>query len=317
MRIKKEPVDFIVIEQTNVQPSSGPIYLYQVTKKDLTTNEMVRRIANDSGVSVRSIRFAGMKDRRAITTQHISSETKLKTSDPLITLELLGMIPEHVHLGALTQNSFEINVYDAPKPIKHAFINYYGDQRFSKQNVERGLLLIKKDFDELAKELSEEFAGVKKALQTKPQSPIDAIRKAPHNILLMYVHSVQSYLFNSVVSAYIQQEYDNVVLVPYAEGELAFPKHTQDMDVPIIGAVQDLGIFESLYQEELDKLRITQQDFLIRAIPPLTMEGTTRSLLCDVREYNLSDNVVKLTLGPGSYATVCLSAIFGVQPLLE
>ncbi|HZU85665.1 MAG TPA: tRNA pseudouridine(13) synthase TruD [Polyangiaceae bacterium] len=72
-RIKQTPEDFVVEEIAAYAPSgAGEHVLVRFTKRDMTTLDAVRAIAEACGCDPREAGFAGMKDRRAVTTQTMS-----------------------------------------------------------------------------------------------------------------------------------------------------------------------------------------------------------------------------------------------------
>jgi tRNA pseudouridine13 synthase len=72
-RIKTTPEDFVVEEIPAYDPSGEGDHLYvRFTKRGLTTDEAVARIARGAGVPIRDVGIAGMKDKVAVTTQTIS-----------------------------------------------------------------------------------------------------------------------------------------------------------------------------------------------------------------------------------------------------
>lgn len=130
----------------------------------------------------------------------------------------------------------------------------------------------------------------------------------------IYIHAVQSYLFNEVVSTFIQEQCDTYTTYAYSEGTFRFPSELENEIVPVIGAVSELGKWEMYYQRLLEELEITQHDFIIRQLPHLSAEGTTRSLLSDVRELSYEKTeqgyVVEMFLGKSCYATIALKGLF-------
>jgi tRNA pseudouridine13 synthase len=74
-RLKERPEDFVVEEIPAYEPSGNGTHVYvRVTKTDRTTLDVVRELARALGCDPRAAGFAGMKDRRAVTTQTISLE---------------------------------------------------------------------------------------------------------------------------------------------------------------------------------------------------------------------------------------------------
>ncbi len=72
-RIKDAPEDFVVEEIPLYEPQGTGDHLYvRFTKRDLTTEQVVRSFADAVGVQARDIGVAGLKDKVAVTTQTIS-----------------------------------------------------------------------------------------------------------------------------------------------------------------------------------------------------------------------------------------------------
>jgi tRNA pseudouridine13 synthase len=71
--IKTTPEDFVVEEIPAYEPCGEGDHLYVLfTKRGLTTDEAAGRMARATGVPMRDVGIAGMKDKVAVTTQTIS-----------------------------------------------------------------------------------------------------------------------------------------------------------------------------------------------------------------------------------------------------
>ena len=165
-RIKVQPQDFVVEEIPAYAPSgTGEHVFVRFTKTDRTTLDAVRSIARALGCDAREAGFAGMKDRRAVTTQTLS----LHAPRGIPPAELAGRARElavdgivvhdaapHGHKmkpGHLAGNRFTIVVRDVPRARVEAASsalaristegvpNAFGAQRFGRggDNVARAL----------------------------------------------------------------------------------------------------------------------------------------------------------------------------------
>jgi tRNA pseudouridine13 synthase len=158
-RVGTEPEDFRVDEIPLYDFSGEGAHTYvHVRKRDWTTRDMIRSLADAAGVSDRDVGSAGMKDRWAVTSQWLSfPET---ASDPATWkleegLEVLE-VTRHgnkLRTGHLRANRFSIRLQDCEADaFEHAqaiveaineegLPNYFGPQRFgnSGMNVERAL----------------------------------------------------------------------------------------------------------------------------------------------------------------------------------
>jgi tRNA pseudouridine13 synthase len=160
--IRKTPEDFLVEEIPAFEPSGEGEHLYvRITKTDLTTNEAVKRVCAALGVDERGAGYAGMKDRRAVTTQTISVPfPRGRSPDEALGLAVDGMTiaaaTRHGHKlkpGHLKGNRFAIVLRDLSQDDLAGVIerleeagrlgvpNAFGSQRFGKDgdNPERAL----------------------------------------------------------------------------------------------------------------------------------------------------------------------------------
>lgn len=72
-RIKERPEDFLVEEQPLYEPCGEGEHLYLfVEKTGMTTDDLVRHVARKCRVGRRDVGYAGLKDKHAITRQHLS-----------------------------------------------------------------------------------------------------------------------------------------------------------------------------------------------------------------------------------------------------
>lgn len=149
--IRKNPEDFAVDEVPAYVPSGRGDHLFvRFEKTDLTTREAVRRLAATLGADVRKASWAGLKDRRAVTTQWASFEGITPAAAPpglqadgVRVLE--SALHEHkLRTGHLRANRFRIHVRDVPSErmadVLEAVValqrtgvpNYYEAQRFGR-----------------------------------------------------------------------------------------------------------------------------------------------------------------------------------------
>jgi tRNA pseudouridine13 synthase len=155
--IKAAPEDFVVEEIPAYEPSGAGQHVFvRFTKRDLTTDAALRAIARAAGVDPRAAGVAGMKDKRAVTTQTVSFEPARGGSadelcERLRALELDGITihdaKRHEHklkTGHLRGNRFAVRVRDVAPDEARAIVarlseaartgvpNAFGEQRFGK-----------------------------------------------------------------------------------------------------------------------------------------------------------------------------------------
>ena len=162
-RIREEIADFVVDEVRDEPPEGTGDHLWlRIEKADWTTQRVVGHYREALGLDGEAIGHAGLKDRRAITTQWISlpaaCEPRLAEVPPMPGVRVLEQAhhPTKIQEGELRGNRFRIRVRGAEggAPAAEAIMralaaqgvpNYYGPQRFGAggDNAERGLALLR------------------------------------------------------------------------------------------------------------------------------------------------------------------------------
>jgi tRNA pseudouridine13 synthase len=306
-QIKQIPEDFKVTELIDYTLNKeGKYYIFLLTKKEHTTIGAINTITQRLSINKKEINYAGLKDRNAVTVQYISilNRKNLKESYNFdnITLELKGFRDERLYPGCLSANLFNIvvrNIDYGPKKITR-MINYFGEQRFSENNEEIGKAIIKKDFKKAMKLISESNTLPYDENET---DIISNIRMLDKRLLMLYLQSYQSWLWNRCVEEYVK-------------------KNKEEIDIPLIGFGSDK---DKTTETIMKKEGITPRDFIIRQMPELSIEGGKRAAFVDITGLEISkledDDLnpgkkkchLSFSLPKGSYATECIKQMFSDQ----
>jgi tRNA pseudouridine13 synthase len=198
--IRHQLDDFRVEERPLYLPCGQGEHLYaRITKRGLSTPEMVAHLASMLGVKARSIGVAGLKDARAVTTQMVSVQgvqpdaiARLPIDGRILAVEVLGRHRNRLRTGHHAGNRFNLvvrNVNDhaavsvpviVEELLRRGVPNYFGPQRQGRGglNYEKGSVLLH-----------------------------DARRRArmPRQQRLWFLHAYQSFLFNRVLAARIDR----------------------------------------------------------------------------------------------------------------
>ena len=154
-RIKERPEDFVVEEIPAYPPSGAGEHLFvRFTKTDLTTLDAVRAIARALSCDPRAAGFAGMKDRRGVTTQTMSVQAPRGVSVHDLAARARELSVERITVheasphgnklkpGHLTGNRFAITIRGIPvdrvedvtrslaRMAQDGLPNAFGTQRF-------------------------------------------------------------------------------------------------------------------------------------------------------------------------------------------
>lgn len=257
---------------------------------------------------------------------------KLRLKD--IVLSPLGYSPERIELGDLWGNRFTLKVYsdNPPKDVKRV-PNYFGVQRFGDVRPITHLVgkeIILGDFESavkmyIAKVFPAESAEAQEArtrisqdwdykealkyfplglsfertliahLAEHPNDYVNAMRKLPKFLKLMFVHAYQSYLFNKFIDAVLEEGLD------YKTG-------------PIYG--YESGFENDLEKKILDEEGIALAQFRIASMPEMSSRGIRRELFLELKDLEVLDKgegfyVLRFSLPKGCYATVVVDFLFG------
>lgn len=128
MILRRHPSDFIVEERlspaftTALRPSGPGHALYRLTKTSLTTPDATLFLARALQVKPGLLQHAGLKDKHAVTSQHISVPWKQTTPPPPTatgergstswSATLLGFSPRRVEAADIDSNAFTIIIRD-------------------------------------------------------------------------------------------------------------------------------------------------------------------------------------------------------------
>ncbi len=335
-QLKRLPEDFVVKEIPNFQLLTKGRYLcFKLCKKDWNTLDAVQSIAKALGIPNKQIGFAGSKDKRAVTEQvcsilGVSKERLMQVRIPGISIHFLGYSRSPISLGDLKGNDFEIvirnlNDEEIIKPLT-LIPNYFDEQRFGKNNLAFGRCLLKKQFAEAVASLNQQ--ELDRYLLEHPNDYIGALKLLPLRLLRLYLNAYQSYLWNETLARFLRLEHFSLKEVNYSLGYFFFPeeidilkKNLTSLEIPLVGIDYERkknnltdGISKDLFSQE----QISPDDFILKQIPQLTLEGEMRRAFVEVNdlvvgslqedELNVGKKKVNVsfTLTKGSYATMAI-----------
>jgi tRNA pseudouridine13 synthase len=337
--IKTHPEDFVVNEKIArdlidaISQTPTKHLLFMLKKRNYSTLHALELVGQYFGVSSSAFGFAGLKDSRACTSQHVTisvpdikPEKFAAFSHEHIQIEFIGYLPCPLHLGRLEANSFSLIVRNAQAYTIHPvnrMINYFGEQRFSLANAQIGLHLVKKEYAK-ALELIRTYTQEKRLnlkvetyLNARPTDVIGALGTIPLTVLQLYMHAVQSLWWNTVASSLVKDaRYVDEILgvgIPTVCSE--------NVRVPIIGfgyepqktTAQIAQAYDKIFSEQ----RISSRDFIMRAMPRLSQEGDLRDLVVPIKDLVVKDEGeikhISFSLPAGSYATVALRHMLILQ----
>ncbi len=221
----KAPEDFIVEELPLYEPiRTGTHTFFAIRKRNLSTLEVINRIARDLQIHTRRFGYAGLKDKNAVTTQVLSvegvlPERVLKIEQPDIEVLWAEQHPHKLRIGHLRGNRFQIILRDIPhdaqslvelmmkRLVTEGVPNRFGTQRFGNKNDSHliGKALVKGDWDTVmrymltddALQVDDVARRIQRELARKPIEKV--VMSIPHRLRKLYLSAYQAYLFNCIL----------------------------------------------------------------------------------------------------------------------
>ncbi len=384
--IKSQPSDFIVEEISEngtilkldsiyapetlgfKNNDAGKFAAFIMQKENWNTLQALREITKKVGRGIKSVSFAGTKDRSSISTQMcaiygIKSEqlSSMHIKDIKINGHWQSDTP--IKLGSLLGNHFIISISNSQsedinkiniieKELNGLFPNFFGSQRFGNRNnnVDVGINIMLGNFEEAAMHFLtdtsnetnteaiearirlKEEKDYKSALNYFPKYlkyermvieylsmyPTDyanALRKIPRQISLMFVHSVQSHIFNLEIYKRISEgrilpENDDLMC---GINKYGFPDLSKGGNNFIVGSLvgHDSIKINEYEKSIMETLGISIEDFKIKRMPELNCKGKRRVLFAPYKDFKvdiINESLqLEFSLPSGVYATSMLN----------
>ncbi|MFP4190211.1 MAG: tRNA pseudouridine(13) synthase TruD [Candidatus Woesearchaeota archaeon] len=323
--IKHIPDDFVVEEVIGYEPEDGTKnILCRLEKTDTDMFSTLNIISGFFKIDKKEIGYAGIKDKKAMTKQHITLPGKIKNKfkkegDEIslsenLKINFLKGVEEHIRPGDLKKNRFDIVVRAldeerslAPKKVP----NLFGTQRFGEHNHKIGERIIKRDFEGAAALAMESQKGgelIRQHLRENENDFVGALNTLHNNILTFLVHSYQSHLWNKIVERVIEKE------------GIEFIEKSDIIPIPGFSSDCEEKFVEE-YDGVLEEEGISERDFIIKEMPRLSCEGSEREVLMRISDFAYGyreDDIFKkkkkcelsFSLGKGSYATTLIEHLF-------
>lgn len=409
--------DFVV-EELGPPPRrvpDGKHLAVRLTLTDWEHNHFIRDATRRIGISRNGVGFAGMKDKRAVTTQWFTFQVD-KRKDDDVTAAINGLPRVEVHewhrthkslrLGMHEGNRFAIRIRRVPGAVDDVsdhmarvlgaieavggFPNFFGIQRFGAvrpithkvgeelvhgrlENAIVTYLTVPGDneSDEIAAARDmvtngRDWAGALQAFPTSmrfersmlqhlanhPDDLTGAIKQLPSNLILLFVHSYQSYLFNQMLSERIRRKLPlhralvgdivfiaqqglvgrNPVAVPVTDANVEkvnrqMAKGRAVVTLPLFGTETELadGDPGEMERAVLRAAGVSADLFDIPVLPQAASKGMRRAILTPARDLSWdvrSDDgdpdgrllvTCRFSLPRGAYATTLLREVMKAE----
>jgi len=347
MLIKHIPEDFIVEEiPIKEWDDAGPFCVFKLTKISLDTQQAADIIGKRFRFPSSDIKYSGTKDKHAHTTQFVSIPNRhginqIRLDEDNLKLEHVGYSEEPLSLGTLKGNRFILTVRELEKKELHTIKsrtskkstldipNYFDEQRFSSNNYNIGKSIMKREYKKAVEYMCESSNfytdTVTIYLAAHPNDYVGALQHIPRKTLMMFIHAVQSFIFNEALSRILLEHAikNNIkhYIVPYSAGNFVFYENQsnyEELSNSLEFTLDLVGFNTSNMNHQIkylmNELGITPRDFIIRAMPELSVDGTTRVGFISVEnlDVKIMDDraILEFELPKGAYATIVIKMLF-------
>ena len=317
--IRKKVEDFCVDEELSFEPSGSGEHLFlKLIKRQLNTDDMVKKLSKEFNVPRVAIGYAGKKDKYAVTSQWFSVHLPKKDdqlqshfdalSDQFVQIEQQTEHLKKLKKGCIKRNHFKIivreishqtSVEDRLQQIKLTGVpNYFGQQRFGNHN--NNLL----NADRLFGQKKSKFKRTQKSMI------LSAVRSYLFNLILS--QRIEDGSWNKAVIGDVMQHASSHSIFQYQQFEQDVELRTNQLDMHPTGGLYGAGnsltrggihqLEESLYNAHADWCQGLEKNKL---------KHHRRSLRLRVENLSwewLDEEVLQLnfSLVSGSYATAFL-----------
>ncbi len=292
-------------------PNKGPFpYLVAAKFTKMDTRKLASRI---SGILGGKVRYAGLKDSNSISFQFLSIEGryKIRCLKNGFLVKPVGRYLEPISRGMNDGNYFTLVVRGISSiPKLSNFPNFFSYQRFGLKepfNHEIGKALLLRSLKEAIDLIERQGYQVRSAKSLKQLANLLGI-----DLLRLYIHSYQSYLFNILLSRRIlhslKPELGDFILKHNGEIDL-YIGEDGELLLPLIGGMtKERGEW---LKEEVRKLLkdegISKDMFLFREIPEISALGGLRKAIGKASNIKVMERpsyaVISFFLESGMYAT--------------
>lgn len=345
---KAQPVDFQVDEVLPFSFTGDGEHLYlRLAKTDRNTSDVVKALKRCYQVVQKDIGTAGLKDKRAVTTQWFSIRTPLDETPLARWLDSpdappFELVEWHRHqrklrTGAHSANRFVITLRDVmmlDNPLDDVSESYAAGPDTHKQRIQNRLqTLVENGFPNY---FGPQRFGRHGANLTQAYHWLCAGKKPgsmSRDKRSLYLSAVRSAAFNRIVAARVQRgnwntlragegcalNGSNSVFALNDEDRAEALQRLNDSDIhptaPLIGRGEWVSVGEA---REQDEIVLSQDEYypqLLHSLKLLSVDAAqraTRALCTDLTGQWLDERTLQLsvTLAPGVFATALLNELF-------
>ena len=240
--------------------------------------------------------------------------------------ELNGVFPNYFDKQRFGYrlNNFEVGLHIIKNELEEAILSFLTETK-NETDLEavhaRKRLKEDRDYKEAVLYFPKHLRYERMVIEylSKQENYANAIRRIPRGISIMFIHAVESAIFNAVIDSRIKNTELFNSDIRCGKNKYGFPNIEELSEdgafpmAPLIG-YETKDKYMSEYEKRLlEFLDITKESFKIKSMPELSMKGSLRSIIAPVKDIKTtaSENEinVEFSLPSGAYATIFLNEI--------
>ena len=287
-QLKITPEDFEVRERLGITPSGEGEHLFlELEKTGIGSPELARMLADAHGIDHVDVGYAGMKDKRAVTSQWFSLRGVVALDDSALAIDGVRLLKQTRHRqklrrGELAGNDFRIRLRSVDPVAGQAAArtladagapNYFGEQRFGWDNLEKA----------------------SRWLAERRRRRVSRFKQG------LYLSVLRSYLFNSVLAHRVEAGNWNRAM----DGDCLDPRGYPTG--PLWGRGRSAT---DALAAQLEAAALAPHRSLLEGLEHAGLKQARRRFVLHPEDFScadLTDGIeLRFTLGPGEYATSLL-----------
>ena len=305
---------------------------YKIDKKQLLNLKIKDIRINGAWLEKEKLRIGDLLGNKfQIVVRNIEVDDA-KTRIKQILNELQGIVPNYFgeqRFGSIRKNTHLVGKAIVSGNFKDAvwcYLTYIDDNESESGKEARKQLAAEGDFKKALNYFPNNLKYERTLLShlsSYPNDYVNAIRKLPRGLSLMFVHAYQSYIFNKILSKKISEgeimirrgdtvcskdkfDFPNLVKIKKAEKKIEISKY-----LPVGRVIgYETGNLNDDEKEILREEGINKNCFLIKSSPELSSKGTLRCFFISIEKLKFKSEIDKLIfnfpLPAGAYATVAV-----------
>jgi tRNA pseudouridine13 synthase len=297
--------------------STQLVSVYDVPKEKLLSLKIKDISINGAWLAPDKVRMGALLGNRFTIKVENAAEGSTTTVEKIAS-ELDGRFPNYFgeqRFGSTRRNTHTIGLKMLKAGFKDAVTTYLcdsGGEQNPQATEARKALAESGDYRQALQDFPKHLRLERKLISHLQQHPDDfkgALKGLPRPTLLMFIHALQSDIFNRMLSRRIKEGELEPEKGEYYCGETdAFPDISIFQDSGwVVGKL--IGYESPINDSEramLEELGIEKDDFRMQEMPEIASKGTYRTLLAPIKHFSFSSDTFRFTLPAGCYATVLM-----------